>query len=87
MINTSTLSITELAAQNSCPERIVGMHFLYPVTTSVLLGAAWYVAFMVRRRLWLASVSGGWYAAAVGQQLENTDTALTTGRKGRDVMT
>ncbi len=34
VINTSTLSITELAAQNSCPERIVGMHFLYPVTTT-----------------------------------------------------
>jgi 3-hydroxybutyryl-CoA dehydrogenase len=34
VINTSTLSITELAAQNSHPERIVGMHFLYPVTTT-----------------------------------------------------
>jgi 3-hydroxybutyryl-CoA dehydrogenase len=34
VINTSTLSITELAAQNSCPDRIVGMHFLYPVTTT-----------------------------------------------------
>jgi len=34
VINTSTLSITELAAQNTHPERIVGMHFLYPVTTT-----------------------------------------------------
>jgi 3-hydroxybutyryl-CoA dehydrogenase len=34
VINTSTLSITELAAQNSQPQRIVGMHFLYPVTTT-----------------------------------------------------
>jgi 3-hydroxybutyryl-CoA dehydrogenase len=34
VINTSTLSITELAAQNSRPDRIVGMHFLYPVTTT-----------------------------------------------------
>ena len=34
VINTSTLSITELAAQNTRPERIVGMHFLYPVTTT-----------------------------------------------------
>jgi 3-hydroxybutyryl-CoA dehydrogenase len=34
VINTSTLSITELAAQNARPERIVGMHFLYPVTTT-----------------------------------------------------
>jgi 3-hydroxybutyryl-CoA dehydrogenase len=34
VVNTSTLSITELAAQNTCPERVVGMHFLYPVTTT-----------------------------------------------------
>jgi 3-hydroxybutyryl-CoA dehydrogenase len=34
VITTSTLSITELAALNTSPERIVGMHFLYPVTTT-----------------------------------------------------
>jgi len=34
VLTTSTLSITELAAQNNSPERIVGMHFLYPVTTT-----------------------------------------------------
>ncbi len=34
VITTSTLSITELAALNSQPERLVGMHFLYPVTTT-----------------------------------------------------
>jgi 3-hydroxybutyryl-CoA dehydrogenase len=34
VLTTSTLSITELAAQNSSPERIVGMHFIYPVTTT-----------------------------------------------------
>jgi 3-hydroxybutyryl-CoA dehydrogenase len=34
VLTTSTLSITELAAQNASPERIVGMHFLYPVTTT-----------------------------------------------------
>jgi 3-hydroxybutyryl-CoA dehydrogenase len=34
VITTSTLSITELASQNDNPERIVGMHFIYPVTTT-----------------------------------------------------
>jgi 3-hydroxybutyryl-CoA dehydrogenase len=34
VITTSTLSITELASQNDTPERIVGMHFIYPVTTT-----------------------------------------------------
>ncbi len=32
VINTSTLSITELAAHCRYPERVLGMHFLYPVT-------------------------------------------------------
>jgi len=32
VVNTSTLSITELAATCKNPERVVGMHFLYPVT-------------------------------------------------------
>jgi len=39
---------------------------LYPVATSVLMGAAWYVAYAMRRRLWLASVSAGWFATAAG---------------------
>lgn len=34
IVNTSTLSITELAQGLSHPSRILGMHFLYPVTTT-----------------------------------------------------
>ncbi len=33
-VNTSTLSISELAQGLRHPERVVGMHFLYPVTTT-----------------------------------------------------
>ena len=33
IVNTSTLSITELAHGLAHPERVLGMHFLYPVTT------------------------------------------------------
>lgn len=33
IVNTSTLSITELAQNLDRPERVLGMHFLYPVTT------------------------------------------------------
>jgi hypothetical protein len=39
---------------------------LYPVTICVVQGFAWYVAYMMRKRLWLALVSVGWYATAVG---------------------
>jgi 3-hydroxybutyryl-CoA dehydrogenase len=34
IINTSTLSISELAQGLAHPERVLGMHFLYPVTTT-----------------------------------------------------
>lgn len=34
VVNTSTLSITELAAKLDYPERVLGMHFLYPVPTT-----------------------------------------------------
>jgi 3-hydroxybutyryl-CoA dehydrogenase len=34
IINTSTLSISELAQGLRHPERVLGMHFLYPVTTT-----------------------------------------------------
>ncbi|SCW38342.1 3-hydroxybutyryl-CoA dehydrogenase [Paenibacillus tianmuensis] len=30
--NTSTLSLTELAAETQHPERVIGLHFLYPVS-------------------------------------------------------
>ena len=35
--NTSTLSITEIAAAAGRPERVVGMHFMYPVTRSPIV--------------------------------------------------
>lgn len=34
VVNTSTLSITELASGLQFPERVLGMHFLYPVPTT-----------------------------------------------------
>ncbi|MFN3413024.1 MAG: 3-hydroxyacyl-CoA dehydrogenase family protein [Thermoanaerobaculum sp.] len=34
VVNTSTLSITELASGLKYPERVLGMHFLYPVPTT-----------------------------------------------------
>jgi len=42
---------------------------LYPVTLCVVQGAAWYVAFVVRRRGWLAVVAVGWYTTAIGLAL------------------
>jgi 3-hydroxybutyryl-CoA dehydrogenase len=35
--NTSALSITEIASASDCPERVVGMHFMSPVSTMNLV--------------------------------------------------
>ncbi len=35
--NTSTLSISEIAAATNRPDRVVGMHFMYPVTQSPIV--------------------------------------------------
>lgn len=37
IVNTSTLSITDLARGLEHPERVLGVHFLYPVTTARVL--------------------------------------------------
>ncbi len=50
--------------------------FLYGVAVCVMLGAAWYVAAMVRRRAWLWVVSGGWYVTALGLGLASTAERL-----------
>jgi hypothetical protein len=47
-------------------EGSITIWMLYAVTISVVQGLAWYVAYMMRRRLWLAAVSAGWYATALG---------------------
>ena len=34
---------------------------LYPAVVCAFQGAVWYIAYMIRRQLWLALVSGGWF--------------------------
>ncbi len=38
---------------------------LYPCVVFALQGAAWLVAFMLRRRTWLLAVALGWFASAI----------------------
>src|SRR5690606_31168589 len=35
--NTSSISITEIAGATNCPERVIGMHFFYPVPVMKLV--------------------------------------------------
>jgi hypothetical protein len=51
---------------------------LYPVVICAFLGAVWYVAYMIRRKLWLACVSVGWFitTVALGLLIRQTQTYL-----------
>jgi hypothetical protein len=51
---------------------------LYPATVFILQGAAWYVAFLMRRKAWMAWTALGWFASgiALGLLLENVAAYL-----------
>ena len=38
---------------------------LYPAVICAFMGAVWYVAYMIRRKLWLAGISAGWFTTTV----------------------
>ena len=37
----------------------------HPITIFVVQGTVWYIAFAIRRRIWLGIVSAGWHLSAV----------------------
>lgn len=57
-------------------EKSLDIWLLYPTTVIILQGAAWLVAFMLRRRLWLGVVAGGWFATGLGMALSIEDHGI-----------
>ena len=51
---------------------------LYPVVICAFMGAVWYVAYMIRRKLWLIGISIGWFitTVALGLLIRQTQTYL-----------
>jgi hypothetical protein len=49
----------------SATEKNFLIWLLYPAVVAALQGACWYVAYMIRKRLWLAAVSAGWFATSI----------------------
>jgi len=64
-VGLANLSMCVVFGYVSSSEKNFLIWLLYPAVTAALQGAAWYMAYMIRRRLWLAVVSGGWFAAAI----------------------
>jgi hypothetical protein len=46
-------------------EKSLTVWLFYPVVVCAFQGAVWYIAYMIRRKLWLAGVSAGWFASTL----------------------
>ncbi|ESQ77216.1 hypothetical protein [Asticcacaulis sp. AC402] len=61
----ANLSMCVALGYVSASEKNQLIWMLYPAVVSAFQGACWYVAFVVRRKLWLSAVSAGWFLTAV----------------------
>lgn len=46
-------------------EKSLLIWLLYPITVCAFQGAVWYTAYMIRRQLWLAVISAGWFVTTL----------------------
>ena len=60
-------------ALNSIWRHDFTLWLLYPATVFILQGAAWYVAFLMRRKPWMAWTALGWFASGIALGLLLTD--------------
>ncbi len=61
----ATLALVATFAAAAIPRRSIIIWELYPAALFSLQGAAWWAAYMIRRRVWLAVVALGWWASAI----------------------
>lgn len=61
----ANLFVVAIFAYNAVQEKSMTLWLLYPAVICVFQGSVWYVAYMIRRKLWLAVVSLGWFASAL----------------------
>jgi hypothetical protein len=70
------MAIIVVFAFNALREKSWVVWFLYPVVVCALQGGVWYVAYMIRRKTWLAAVSAGWLFSAVALGFMTRNIAL-----------
>ena len=50
---------------NAIRQHSIAVWLFYPAVVCAFQGAVWYVAYMIRKKLWLAGVSAGWFVTTV----------------------
>ena len=46
-------------------EKSMLIWLLYPITVCAFQGAVWYTAYMIRKQIWLAVISAGWFVTTL----------------------
>jgi len=65
----SNLALVAVIGSIAWRERSMTIWLIYPCAVFVLQGAAWLVAYALRRRTWLAATAGLWFACGIGMAL------------------
>lgn len=71
----ANLFIMTVFGYNALIEKSLTIWLFYPCMVCAIQGAVWYIAYMIRKKLWLAFVSGGWFATTLALGLTVHDTA------------
>ncbi len=50
---------------NAILQKSMTIWLLYPVVVCAFQGAVWYIAYMIRKKMWLAFASAGWFASTL----------------------
>ena len=58
---------------NALTQKSLAIWLYYPCVVCAFQGAIWYVAYMIRRKVWLAFVSAGWFVTTVALGLTLRD--------------
>jgi hypothetical protein len=64
-VGMANLALVAVIGSVAWREHSLTTWLIYPCTVFVLQGMAWFVAFLLRRRAWLALVAAGWIACAL----------------------
>ncbi len=77
----ANLFIVAVIAYVAITEKSFVIWALYPAVICAMQGAVWYTAYMIRRKLWLAFVSAGWFATtlALGALVRSPHYVLVIG--------
>lgn len=68
-VGLANLALIALIGSVAWRERSLTIWLIYPCVVLVLQGAAWLVAYSLRRKGWFALVAAGWFATGLGMAL------------------